>query len=184
MKRSTVASRARYKFDNFISRGPGALIAGLGFITVLIILVAGAVVAAFRITQPGSEPLPFFEAVWESLMRTLDAGTMGGDSGWVFRGVMFLVTVGGIFIVSTFIGVLSNGLSDKLEELRKGRSQVIERDHTIILGWSPKIFTIVEQLVTANESRKKPVIVVLAPKDKVEMEDAIRERIPSTGRTK
>ena len=30
-------------------------------------------------------------------MRTLDAGTVGGDAGWGFRIVMLVVTMAGIF---------------------------------------------------------------------------------------
>ena len=80
-------------------------------------------------------------------MRTLDSGTMGGDAGWGFRLVMLLVTLGGIFVVSALIGVLSTGLEGKLDELRKGRSRVLEKDHTIILNWSPSIFDIISELV-------------------------------------
>jgi voltage-gated potassium channel Kch len=119
----------------------------------------------------------FLEGAWLSLMRTLDAGTMGGDAGWGFRILMLVVTIGGIFIVSTLIGVLSSGIESKLEEMRKGRSFVIEKNHTLILGWSPKVFTIITELVIANENQKKPRIVILADKDKVEMEDEIREKI-------
>jgi hypothetical protein len=46
--------------------------------------------------------------------------------------VALIATLGGIFIVSTLIGVLSNAIDDKLEELRKGRSFVIEKNHTLI----------------------------------------------------
>jgi ATP-binding cassette subfamily F protein 3 len=35
------------------------------------------------------------------------------------------------------------GNYSKFEEMRKGRSFVIEQDHTLILGWSSKIFTII-----------------------------------------
>ena len=44
--------------------------------------------------------------------------------------VMLVVTLGGIFVVSALIGVLSSGLESKLDELRKGRSQRAgERPH-------------------------------------------------------
>ena len=55
---------------------------------------------------------------------------------------MLAVTIGGIFIVSLLISVLSNGLQTKLEDLRKGRSFVVEENHTLILGWSSRIFLI------------------------------------------
>jgi voltage-gated potassium channel Kch len=109
---------------------------------------------------------------------------MGGDEGRGFRIIMLFVTLGGIFIVSALIGVLNSGLEGKLDELRKGRSFVIEKDHTLILGWSPKIFTVLSELVLANENRHKPRIVVLAEKDKIEMEDEIRDEIGDSGKTK
>jgi hypothetical protein len=117
-------------------------------------------------------------------MRTLDAGTMGGDTGWPFRIVMLLVTLGGIFIVSALIGVLSAGVDSKLDELRKGRSKVLETDHTIILNWSPSIFDIISELVIANASRKRPRIVIMANKDKVEMEDEIASKIENLRNTR
>ena len=53
--------------------------------------------------------MSFIEGAWESLMRTMDAGTMGGDLGWSFRGVSLFVTIAGIFVFSALIGVLSSG---------------------------------------------------------------------------
>ena len=47
----------------------------------------------------------------------------------------------------------------------------------MILGWSDSIFTIVRELTVANESRRKPVIVVLADRDKVEMEEDLRAKV-------
>jgi voltage-gated potassium channel Kch len=122
--------------------------------------------------------------VWASLMRTLDSGTMGGDAGWGFRWVMLAVTLGGIFVVSALIGVLSSGLEGKLEELRKGRSVVIEKDHTIILNWSASIFDIIAELTIANQSRRRPRIVIMADKDKVEMEDEIAQKVPNLRNTR
>ena len=54
-----------------------------------------------------------------------------------------------------------------------GATNVIapESGHTLILGWSPKIVPVLQELVIANESQKRPVVVVLADRDKVEMEE-------------
>jgi voltage-gated potassium channel Kch/K+/H+ antiporter YhaU regulatory subunit KhtT len=97
---------------------------------------------------------------------------------------MLLVTAGGIFIVSALIGIITTGLESKLEELRKGRSFVVESNHTLILGWSPKIFTIISELLIANENQKNPRIVIMADKDKVEMEDEIKSKIDNFKNTK
>lgn len=184
MKKIPFVLRLKYSFDNTMSKGTPAMIAWLGIVSLLIVLVAGFFLFVFEIYPEGEEPLTFYEAFWRSLMRTLDPGTMGGDVGWGYRIVQFLVTLGGIFIISTLIGVLSNGIESILERLRKGRSFVIENNHTLILGWSSKIFTIISELTIANENQKKPRIVILADKDKVAMEDEIREKVPNTKNTK
>ena len=177
--------RLRYGFDNAMSRGTPALIGFLGLASLTLIAIAALVLVILRIVPGGADSPPdFVEGMWLSLMRTLDSGTMGGDEGRGFRITMLLVTLGGIFIVSALIGVLNSGLESKLDELRKGRSFVIEKDHTLILGWSPKIFTVISELVLANENRHKPRIVILAEKDKIEMEDEIRDEVGPTGKTK
>ena len=185
MKKPTFKQKFQYWFDNYMSRGTVALIGGLAVLSLVIIFIAAAIIRFGAIAMDGESAPSFGEAAWMSLMRTLDAGTMGGDTGPGFRIVMLLVTVGGIFIVSTLIGILSNGLEERIENLRKGRSLVLENEHTLILGFTPQIFTIISELVAANESRKGgAVIVVLAEQDKVEMEDAINERIPDTKNTR
>ncbi|MCE7859155.1 MAG: potassium transporter TrkA [Chloroflexi bacterium CFX2] len=185
MKKPTFKQKFQYWFDNYMSRGTIALIGGLAVLSLIIIFIAAAVIRVGALAMAGESAPSFGEAAWMSLMRTLDAGTMGGDTGPGFRIVMLLVTIGGIFIVSTLIGILSNGLEERIEQLRKGRSLVLENDHTLILGWTPQIFTVISELVMANESRKSgAVIVVLADQDKVEMEDAVRERVPDSKNTR
>lgn len=183
----TVRQWLRYRFDNTMSRGPIALIGWLAAVSVALIFLITLLVLIFGIGPKDDvgTSLGFFDTMWYGLMRTLDAGTMGGDSGsWPFLFAMLGVTLGGIFIVSTLIGVLSSGIEEKLDELRKGRSFVVESNHTVILGWNPQVFSIISELVIANENQKRPVIAILADEDKVEMEDAIRTRVPETGRTR
>ncbi len=172
----------RYHFDNYMSKGTVALIGGLGILSLIVIIIGGLALhfggeALSPVVDGQTEDMDFIEGAWQSLMRTLDAGTMGGDVGWGFRIAMFIITLGGIFIISTLIGVLTSGIESKLDELRKGRSLVIEKDHTLILGWSSKIFTLVSEIIAANMNRKNSVIVILADKDKVEMEDELKTKI-------
>jgi len=115
----TLRQRLRYHFDNLMSHGTPAMIGMLFVLSLAVVLLAGAVIALAGFTQDGGAALPFPEAVWESLMRTLDSGTMGSDEGTGFRAVMLFVTLGGIFIVSALIGVLNNAIEGQIERLRK-----------------------------------------------------------------
>ena len=182
----TFRQRLRYQFDNLMSRGTPALIGMLFVLSLIVVFIAGAIISVAGFVQEGDTTarLSFGEATWESLMRTLDSGTMGGDTGTGFRIVMLFVTLGGIFVVSTLIGVLSNGIEEQMDSLRKGRSHVLETNHTLVLGWSTQIFTILNELMTANENQSNARIVILADKDKVEMEDEIRERVEVKGKTR
>ncbi len=183
MKAPSFKRRFQYWFDNYMSRGTSALLVALFVLSALIIFAAAALV---KITGSAPNNESLFKLAWMGLLRTLDSGTMGGDDGSVFfLFMMLVVTLGGVFVVSALIGIINNGLEDKLDELRKGRSQVLENEHTLILGWSPQIFTIIAELVAANENRKNgAVIVVLADQDKVEMEDAINDRISDKKNTR
>jgi voltage-gated potassium channel Kch len=182
----TFREKINYLFDNYMSRGTLALILGLGVLSFLLICVAAVVVTVGgNLVRPeGVDRITFLEAFWASLMRTLDPGTMGGDIGWGFRLVMLFVTLGGIFIVSALIGVLNTGLEAQLDRLRKGRSRVLESGHILILGWSPQIFMIISELMIANENQRGARIVVLAGRDKLEMEEEIRERVERRGSTR
>ena len=92
---------------------------------------------------------------FKSLLHALDPGTVAEDSGhWPFLLVMLLITLGGLFVVSALIGVIATGLDSRIEEMRKGRSVVLEENHTLILGWSDTIFTVLSELEIANESQQ------------------------------
>ncbi|MBN9140159.1 MAG: NAD-binding protein [Micrococcales bacterium] len=183
MTEPTRAERIRYRFDGWMSKGTVALIGLLAAATLVFVLVLALIVWALPL-HPADEPEgDFFDIFWGNLMRTLDPGTMGGDEGWGFRIAMLVVTIGGLVIVASLIGIVSGGFDAKVEELRKGRSRVLEKDHTLILGWSDKVFSIVSELAIANESRGRSAVVILADRDKVEMEDAIRAEVGKTGKT-
>jgi voltage-gated potassium channel Kch len=180
MNKVSFGDKFRYAFDKAMSKGPGALIGWLGLLSAILIVVISLIVWASNIAPE----LSFPQVIWMSMMRTLDAGTMGGDTGtWAFLFGMFAVTLGGIFVISTLIGILTTGIEGKLETLRKGRSKVIEKGHNVILGWSEQVFTIISELVVANENQKKPCIVIMADKDKVEMEEEIHSKVGSTKNT-
>lgn len=180
----TIRQKIRYHWDNLMSRGPAAMLAVLAVATCIMVAGVGTLITLSGVHPDGHEPHGLLENAWLTLMRTLDPGNVADDVGWPFRVVMLVITVAGIFIVSALISILSSGLQVRIEELRKGRSLVVEKDHVVILGWSPKIFTILNELILCNHSRRDACIVILAERDKVAMEDELRLKLPQRGRTR
>jgi voltage-gated potassium channel Kch len=180
---TTWRDRLRYRIDEFFARGTIALILGLFAVSTLIVVVIA--IAVFASGADQEEHRSLGDLIWMGLLRTLDPGTMGGDTGTAgFLGAMLLVTLGGLFVISALIGIINTGIQGRLAELRKGRSRVIETEHTVILGWNQQVFTILSELVGANANQRGRSVVVLADRDKVEMDDEIRARIPDTRGTK
>jgi len=162
-----------------MSRGTPALILWLAVMTVILIGLFALVIQVFSLSPDDSGPHSgVVGETFYTMLHALDPGTIANDGGgWTFLLVMLLVTFGGLLIFSALIGVISTGLDARFQDLRKGRSLVIEEGHTLILGWGKPVFTILSELDIANEGVKDPVVVILSDTDKVEMDDILRERV-------
>lgn len=186
MPRVTGRERLRYWFDGTMAKGTPALIGWLAVALVAMILFCGVTAWVIAPHTGDLEGKGFFETLWVVFMRVMDPGALGGDdtSNVLFVAVMLLATVGGILVFSALVGVIATGLDSKINELRKGRSRVLESGHTILLGWSEQVFIMLNELIEANASERRAVVTILADRDKIEMEDEVRERISDTKTTK
>lgn len=67
----------------------------------------------------------------------------------------------------------ADAIAEWMDDLRKGRADVLETGHSLILGWSEKLLPIVDQLCNANASEGGRPIVILAEMEKQAMDEAI-----------
>jgi ion channel POLLUX/CASTOR len=177
----TLRERFRYWFDNRFSGGPLVIIGWLALGTALLVILMTALSLIPGIMPDGQDLKQVF---WNILFQALTPNPFDTSTRWQFLVVMLVVTLGSLFMVSILIGSLTSGIEAKVDDLRKGRSRVVEGGHTLILGWSTQIFTILSELMIANENQKNARIVILADRDKVEMEDDIRARVETKGSTR
>ncbi len=192
MKRATILQHISYKFDNLMSKGTFAPIFLL-FLTAFFSMIIIALIVYITGSVPNEAVLgvfdpkdyDFIDVFWVTILRTLDGGVISQDPiHFWFLFFMFLATVGGVLMVSTLIGIVNSGVTRKINDLRKGRSFVVETNHTVILGWSFQVFQIISELVIANENQKDPCIAILADLDKIKMEDEIRSKAGDTENTR
>ncbi len=173
MSNFTLRQRLRYRFDNALSRGVWVVLLWLGALAAFFFLVIALVISVTGI-GPGDERTTLGEGLWLALTRSLDSGTFSGDEGLRFRLIMLVVTLAGIFLAATIIGLISSGIDSRVESLRRGKSMVIEHGHTVIVGRSDKLPAIIAELVEANLSERGKAIVVLSADDTVEVTEEIR----------
>jgi voltage-gated potassium channel Kch len=170
----------KYKYDQFISLGTFPLIV---ILFIILFSVTFILTLIMKIAYP---EFTIFELFWMTFMHTIDPGTLGGDDmgNISFLLVMAFVTFVGIFIFSLFVSFILTGFQDKLENLKKGRSLVFEKNHTLILGFDDGIEVVISELVEANENHKSQKIVVLSEKDPIEVNNYVKTYITDFKTTK
>lgn len=176
----TLRERLRYRMDNALARGVWMVLLWLGVLTALFVILVAGIIWLTGV-GPGDSGTSLYEGIWLAITRSLDPGTFSGDEGNKFRIGMLVVTLIGIFLGATIIGIISSGIDSRLEELRRGRSAVVEFGHTLIVGRSDKLNVVIAELVEANRSERGRAIVVLTPDDPVEVTDEIRRDVKDLG---
>ncbi|MGW2618865.1 CASTOR/POLLUX-related putative ion channel [Streptomyces sp. NPDC001500] len=171
----------RYRFDNTLAASTGRLVGWLA-VTCLGIVVPAS--AAMVWTDPASprSPAGRLTAVWRVSAETLRLGAVSGAPLRMLLSVLLGLVA--LLYVSTLIGLITTGLTDRITELRRGRSTVVETGHAVVLGWSEQVFTVVGELVAARADRRRGAVAVLADRDKTEMEETLAAALGPTGATR
>ena len=81
-----------------------------------------------------------------------------------------MVTILGILYFSIVLGLVVEALQAKMNALREGRSLVVEKEHTVMLGWTEKSLLFIKEIINANESEGGGVVAVLCPEGKEKMD--------------
>ena len=176
MKKKRFKAWIGYQLDLIMSKGTVSLIFLLSIITLLLIILTGiAVIVVERTWANGS--LPF--AVWKSFTLTLDPGNLAGVEGSLgLIAIAALSTLGGLFITGTLISILNTGLANRLDNFQSGNAKIIEKNHTIILGYSESVFAMIRELQIANLNQKSSCIVILGDEVKQVMEEQVFRHVP------
>ncbi|RHY33151.1 hypothetical protein DYB34_001117 [Aphanomyces astaci] len=117
------------------------------------------------------------ESIWACWLFIADPGAQGELHEWNKRVFAFFVSVIGMVYFFVIMGFVVDSIRDKMEDLKKGRSNVIEKNHSLLLGWSDKSVSLVKQLCLANESEGGGVVVVLAELEKERIEAELESQM-------
>ena len=122
------------------------------------------------------------EIPWRVYVAVMEgsAAETDGDSNWLAKMASIFGVMVGLILFSSMVAFITSVFESKLEELKRGRSIVLEKNHTLILGFGDRILEIIRELIEANESEEDASIVILAENDKEEMDNIIRDNIPRT----
>lgn len=173
----STGDKIRYQIDRFLSWSPMARFVGLFGLSFILVAINATLARIFMPQPEEGEAFDYFEALWWATGRVADAGTMGDDQGTLIRGIALFTTLCGVGVVALLIGLVSSTIGDKIEDLRKGKSPVIDEGHTLILGFGEKIFAILRELREANSNLSHASVVILSETEKEEVENTVKERM-------
>ncbi len=153
----------KYRIDRMLNRGLLYQLILLIFAIIILLLIVSVFIIIFF-------KYPAKDAFWDSLMQFIDTGNISSVEG--NKGI--LIT----FLIVTFIGVcgwgsliamINKALQDRINNLSKGNAFIMEKNHSIILGYGEEALTIIENFIKT----KAKTIVILSEHNI----DIIRKRI-------
>lgn len=119
--------RIAYMLDVCFSIYPYAKLHALLFATIFLIAFGGLALYA---VSDGS----LAEALWLSWTFVANSGNHANRVGTGSRIVSVSISSGGMLIFAMMLGLVSDAISEKVDSLRKGKSEVIESNHILVLG--------------------------------------------------
>ena len=116
-------------------------------------------------TAPGADGSPdakdVYWHVWEFVGRVLGADDVKNEATWPVKFALMFLTLLGLVLVGAVVASLTEVVGSWMRRLQRGRSQVMERGHTIIAGWTSNTPVILRELIEANRSEGgRPIVVV------------------------
>lgn len=183
--------RLKYRVDTFMANGGSSSFKALtaAFLAIFF-LIAGFRGLLHFISPEASlqyENLDFLGNIYITFLQLTDPGNMAQDilsSPW-YKIFAVLAGLAGVVLLSALIAFITTALDQKLNELKRGRSKVIETNHTLILGWNEqRIVEIIREIILANESEDDGCVVILADMDKEAMDDTLRLQVPDRKTTR
>lgn len=175
----TLKERLNYRFDNIMTKGMIAKVGILLVFTLAFTLIAGLFISVL-FSQLGVRG-----SIWQSFLHVIDPGTIAGDEGGiVYILIMFVLTIFGLLFTGTLIGILNTGMEQRMESLAKGKSRILEKGHTVVLGYNPVTMSILDELMEANRNHRRVPVVVMDNIRAVDMEYEVRNRLGTDKHTK
>ena len=179
-----LGAKLKYSFDNSIAKS-GMFVTWMLVLmiifSILLVFIRAILFALPFITRPDVEVVFNFETFWGSFATLFGRGL---EATWAERILSFLTWVCTVALGGAVTGFIVGAITRTFERLRRGKSPIIVNNHTLILGWSNRIYPILKELATANANVKKANVVIFSSNTRDFMEGEIEARAKDLGKLK
>jgi ion channel POLLUX/CASTOR len=178
-----ITNRLKFLLERLVLRGAHYRLLVIAALIGLLSLLAGSIVHVFGAGVDGGFPA----AVWWAFLRLSDPGYLGDDEGTLLRLVSTLLTVlGYVVFLGALVAIMTQWLNQRMRDLESGLTPVAQRDHVLIIGWTNRTPTIVQELVMSGQRVRRFLrlhgartlrIAILAEEVTTELGVELRERL-------
>lgn len=182
MKKYTLKQRIAYWFENRISDSPMSLVRIMSIVTIVLAAIVALIITYIGLVDKSD----YFYTFWDTLASSINAWMpYSEDVDFNTKHIILtsIAAIFGLFFTSFLIGVISNSLEEKIEEIKKGNTKVLEEDHVVILGFIPGDYTLLNELINSSNG-KRITIVIAGENDKLTAESLIRDNVATTPNVK
>ena len=158
-----------------------------GFSVASGILVA---VGAWMLRAADGEDAPSWTAsLYQSygiLNNVPGADVVGASEKKTLETVINLIWLTGLLTFSILVGLVTSAVENGLENALAGTHRVVAKDHIVMLNWGDKTASMLRQMEAAVEDgtlSKSTPVVILAQRDKEEMDDEVKSICQSSSLT-
>ena len=158
-------ARFLYVSDSYLSQ---AVYQSYALCVFAVILTAGGGVAYHYVDNS----VGMFDGMWATF-TWISTGILNSGltpTSVESRSIASVLVILGILYFSIVLALVVEAVQGKMQALRQGKSTVVERGHTVMLGWTEKSLLFIREIINANESEGGGVIVVLCKDSKEKME--------------
>ncbi|MBR3364212.1 MAG: hypothetical protein IKG53_05010 [Solobacterium sp.] len=172
-KKTTLWQRFRYWLDYRMVRGT------VSMVKLLLILVLTAVVFVTILTRLFNlaEGKSLIAAFWDNLRSAMSSSFPASDSGPLLYIILYtLLGLTGMVFTGMLIGIFSSTIRGRIIALQEENPEIIEQNHTVILGFRIGEYALLKEMIAATEKERR-TIVVAENMERQEMEQAIRKNV-------
>ncbi|KAJ8610022.1 hypothetical protein CTAYLR_006651 [Chrysophaeum taylorii] len=153
--RASLVDLLKYRLENWWARNPVAIPLSLAYVTMMTNMLGGLIYNVFTGESLGL-------AIFHTWMFLSDPSAHTALDTTVATLLGFILTVIGMIICGFMVSIITDLVNEKVANIKKGNSHVIEAGHTCILGYSTNLRPLIAQIAIANESEGGGIVVVLA----------------------
>ena len=174
MSKTPIGKKIRYWLDRRMAKGTASMVKLLLLAVLFMVVLVTVLVIVFKLNGSDKNPIAL---LWDNMRSAMSSSFPASDSGPLLYIILYtLIGLTGMIFTGMLIGIFSTSMRGKILALQKDNPEVIEENHTVILGFRRGEYALLDQMMQAAGGEKRTIVIV-ENVERQDMEQMIRTNI-------